>query len=435
MPSPKAWDILHNEALSRGLVGHWKLNALTGASSNIAQDVGPNGLHGTAVAKDRSTGTPIALPSVVSGKIRNALDFNPTSGSANHQWVTLGNSALVRPANLSVSAWVYIDNDASHRGHEFGSEIVANYRTQDVPAKGFLLRHSAPTNDWRFWVYAGGAATQAQWVNPTTFNTWYHVLGTYDGTYVCVYVNGVLRDKELHTGGGNMEYGTTPDVETQMAGYESDGWASGHGGVMRGRIDEVTMWNRALDAGEVAHLYNAGAGRFFDMKTAGWWEFTGGVSGTDKLDLPGAAAPAFDPAKNTDDFTVAGCFTPDDIAAGWQGILAKYASSSPVDKRFALCYVEERLLVPQRAPQESPGRGEEPPWEIGPRPRVKTVCQQLVHLPHHPQTRLSCRGPVCVTESPRYPPASRFPCDPLPQRKPHGNVHARNMHVLDAEIG
>ncbi len=330
MGSPSAWDIITNSALQQGIIGHWKLNALTGASSNNVQDSGPNGLHGTAVAKYQTTGAPIALPAVVSGKIRNALDFEGGVSSRNHQRIELGNNTLLRPAHISVSAWVWLDDDGTHRADDYTAEIVSNFRFEDSPYNGFLFRHRAPAPyRWMFQVFAGSPSTGGlAYLDYTpTFNTWHHAVGTYDGIHVRVYANGVLLNTLLHPLGGNINYGTGPDVETWIAGYMCSVYLTGQSGVMRGRLDEVTIWDRAITDGDVALLHNNGAGRFFDMKTAGWWDF----DGVDQaLRLPAADAPAFDPSKNNDDFTVAGVFQQD--RGENPGIICK-SNSNGVDKR------------------------------------------------------------------------------------------------------
>jgi len=80
------------------------------------------------------------------------------------------------------------------------------------------------------------------------FNTWYHIVATYDGTTMKLYVNGQLDNSKDHAYGGvikttgNPRYiGKRPsDTETQWLGL----------------IDEVRIYNRALSAEEISDLYN-----------------------------------------------------------------------------------------------------------------------------------------------------------------------------------
>lgn len=54
-----------------------------------------------------------------------------------------------------------------------------------------------------------------------------------------------------------------------------------------------------------------------------WWEFNAGTSDALRLDASGGAADDFDPQENTDDFTVAGNFTPDTVAPMLQSVFTK----------------------------------------------------------------------------------------------------------------
>jgi len=54
-----------------------------------------------------------------------------------------------------------------------------------------------------------------------------------------------------------------------------------------------------------------------------WWEFNAGTSDALRLDATGGAADAFDPQGNTNDFTVAGNFTPDTVSPMLQAVFTK----------------------------------------------------------------------------------------------------------------
>jgi len=95
------------------------------------------------------------------------------------------------------------------------------------------------------WWLGSGAITQA--------NTWYHVVATYDGTMMRIYVNGVLD-------------GSRTAPESGPAGtiaYASDGHGVGIGAafaggpVFGGKIDEVAVYDKALSAARVADHYAA----------------------------------------------------------------------------------------------------------------------------------------------------------------------------------
>ncbi len=93
------------------------------------------------------------------------------------------------------------------------------------------------------------AATSTTSVND---NKWHHVLGTYDGSNLKVYIDGVLED--THAGSGSLPIAIGPlrigaDYQTTPANF------------FNGLIDEVRVYNRALTASEIQDLYRIGAAR------------------------------------------------------------------------------------------------------------------------------------------------------------------------------
>ncbi|MFH0923908.1 MAG: LamG domain-containing protein, partial [Candidatus Falkowbacteria bacterium] len=83
---------------------------------------------------------------------------------------------------------------------------------------------------------------------------WHHIVGSYDGTSMKIYIDGNLEDTNtdfsgnLPTNDGNVrigaDYQPTPD------------------NFFSGLIDEARIYNRALSADEIGELYRVGARRF-----------------------------------------------------------------------------------------------------------------------------------------------------------------------------
>ena len=99
--------------------------------------------------------------------------------------------------------------------------------------------------------------------NGTTTNEWFHIAGTYtqsDGNQR-LYINGVLRDTDLHVAGN-----TVVPLATTTAGacytYMKIGYDCVNNGYFNGRIDDVRLYNRALSGAEIAQLYNMGQTQF-----------------------------------------------------------------------------------------------------------------------------------------------------------------------------
>ena len=97
------------------------------------------------------------------------------------------------------------------------------------------------------------------WRNTTGFapaiNTWYQVIGTYDGATVRQYVNGAAN-------GGTLSYAGTPQSggEIRLMRRWDDVVTTAN--LCAGSLSNVKVYNRALSAQEVTQNYNALKNRF-----------------------------------------------------------------------------------------------------------------------------------------------------------------------------
>ncbi len=103
-------------------------------------------------------------------------------------------------------------------------------------------------------IYSGGAfVTSAVSTQALTLSAWNHVLCTYDGTNIKVYVNGNLIAQAAQTGA------VTADVTTAL----NVGRDSAASGFFSGQIDEIKFWTYDLTAYQAKIEYNqASAVRF-----------------------------------------------------------------------------------------------------------------------------------------------------------------------------
>ena len=85
----------------------------------------------------------------------------------------------------------------------------------------------------------------------TTTGGWYHVVMTFDGTNLILYVNGDEKDTN-----SNSNYSTTNQNGVFSIGRRDDTNSLYYNGI----IDEVAFWNTALSANAVSTLYNSGSG-------------------------------------------------------------------------------------------------------------------------------------------------------------------------------
>jgi len=118
------------------------------------------------------------------------------------------------------------------------------------------------------WIGAGFnvrlSATQVEVVSPESLKkgirpypkrgVWYHIVGTYDGRHVRVYVNGKL-DGETKVAKPGLPIFDPPNARTvigRSSGKNRDSWRDTY---FPGPVDEIKIWRRALSAAEVKLLH------------------------------------------------------------------------------------------------------------------------------------------------------------------------------------
>ena len=95
----------------------------------------------------------------------------------------------------------------------------------------------------------GGALSNQYVISSETIlkeNTWYYIVGTWDGTEHKIYINGLLENF------------SSPHVE--IGNYDSDLYIGSYGGdilryAINAVIDDIRIYNRALSDAEVFALY------------------------------------------------------------------------------------------------------------------------------------------------------------------------------------
>ena len=91
---------------------------------------------------------------------------------------------------------------------------------------------------------------QATTIGTTTIatGTWFHIAGTYDGTTLRIYVNGVEENSNTITG-GNLRSVAAP---VRIGSGSGDGEEP-----MDGILDDARIYDRALSADEILTIYNS----------------------------------------------------------------------------------------------------------------------------------------------------------------------------------
>lgn len=196
-------------------------------SGTTAADSSGNGLNGTYLGTP-VLGVPGSMLAETDSAIRS-VDTNLGDG------VTVADAAALRPAQLTVEAWVNPDTAG------YGNVLTKSTNFGD----GYGLFRDFSTGRMRFFVNTYSFGGIAETAVPT--NQWSHVVGTYDGTAVRIYVNGVLAATTVYS---------TPIIHS-LQPLNIGRYASGNS-PWHGMLDEVAVYGTALTGAQIAQHYSRG---------------------------------------------------------------------------------------------------------------------------------------------------------------------------------
>jgi hypothetical protein len=220
-----------------GLVGWWPLH------DDSARDYSGNGHHGTVNG---------ATAGVAGTQGVRAMDFDGSNGYV--QLISISNLS-----QYSVSLWVKYDSTGGNM-YAFRARNNNDFSLGQDSGQFRIFQDGD--------IYGGSVNT----------GEWYHLVSTYDGDVVSLYVNGELLQSD--SGLSN----TASNNQNPAIGARGGGDA-----LTDGSISDVRLYNRGLSPQEIAHLYEQGTADAASPTTDGLvahWKFNGDLvdsSGTNDL--------------------------------------------------------------------------------------------------------------------------------------------------------
>lgn len=217
---------------SRGSVGKWLFYEGTGPK---VFDLSGNNNHGTLTNMDPATDW-------VPGRERGgwALDFDGTD-----DYVNLGDPSIVDfgAGDFAILAWISLDSPTGSR-----QMIVA----KDDDASGqrqFSLEYNQTDDSSRPIGLSYYKATDSQVVlrtgaNPITDSEWHFIVAQRNGNSFDIYIDGLLSISGTTAGTHGTMQSTTTELRIGNRSF------SGFTDEFNGRIDDVSILNRALTADE-----------------------------------------------------------------------------------------------------------------------------------------------------------------------------------------
>jgi len=226
------WLIYKHEHLPSGLVASWP------ADGNAK---GMGGGHNGILSKSGVTFAP--------GKVGMGFQFDGTNG-----YVKIPDSPALKPANVTVAAWVWLDPGTPP---DHGTEaIIFKKNKASAFFEGYSLAmehvdngNGTATDRFSFVISSDGQQVILRSTTVAEHGVWYHVAGTYDGSKSTLWVNGVAEDSA--TPGFALDYDRTP-VYIGTTGT----WAP-YLCMFEGIIDRPSIYSRALSAHEIKQIYDA----------------------------------------------------------------------------------------------------------------------------------------------------------------------------------
>jgi hypothetical protein len=211
-------------SLTDGLVGHWRFDEGVG---DVANDSSGNGRTGFAAGPGWTW---------VPGEFGGAIHFSGVD------YVTVGGLPRATPS-YSVSAWVLI------QASELGAPI-ANILSTEALGGGWALYATLGSAQQSYVFRYANNAAQGYVVASCTCvvpGVWTHLAGVVDGdgSTLTLYVNGVAT--AVPTGGATILPGSTV-LDIARSAELSPTFP------VTGALDDITIYNRALVAEEVAEL-------------------------------------------------------------------------------------------------------------------------------------------------------------------------------------
>jgi len=195
---------------------------------HLANNGGTISVSDSTSNANNGTATSIAA---ATGKIDGA-------GSSNGGHLDVGNAASLQITGaLTVEAWV---NANAVTGNYY--RLLSKFATG--PYNGYELLLDA--NSGRPYLQlANNGNLNVAYGSALTAGSWYHVVGSYDGTNLAVYVNGV-------SGAAASAAGTLGNTGSVLRLFDAS-WQSA---ALNGTLDEVRVSNSARSAGWIATEYN-----------------------------------------------------------------------------------------------------------------------------------------------------------------------------------
>jgi hypothetical protein len=164
---------------------------------------------------------------------------------------------------MTLEAWVKV---LSWSGSNSYAVVAENYQTT---TGGYLIERENANNNLFFglWRVSGGFMTAIP-TGTLAENTWYHVTGVFNSTYMTFYVNGVLKGDSGTFASTTIASSANPFI---MGGRSASC-------KLNAIIDEVRVYNAALPTSQIKEQYYVGLNSLYSNGEMTKEEYLSGIN-------------------------------------------------------------------------------------------------------------------------------------------------------------
>lgn len=223
--------------LTTGLLSAWEFDEIAGTTATDSHSTRNLSLSNVTVDQ--------------TGKLDRACLFNGTTSMA--RWLT-DNQELNPLTGQTISAWIYRNGNGTN---SWGAIATKYWSTTNQRQMYFILNDN---NTLQAAYYdSSNVGTTCVYVPPSNIWTgaWNHVVYTRSGSAMKIYVNGTLVQS---SSGGNGNARHTNGVFNYFTVGATTRSTTTPDWFFNGLIDQVAVWNHALDQTKIDAIYNSGNG-------------------------------------------------------------------------------------------------------------------------------------------------------------------------------
>lgn len=230
---------ISNTAPYDSLVGYWSADGdLADTALTTAYDWSGEGNDGTMVGNAVATS---------GGRYGKAFSFD-----GDGDYVSTGAITSLAGVNeFTISAWFRANVGQQEDEQYVFNDMSARYSTRTS------LYYNRFAEVLTFAVYNSTGSVKIIATDTLTGNTWYHVVGRYNGTHINTFINGVKgADEDSITGGAlnSNSYASAIGENAYNNYVGGESW--------NGSIDDVMIFNTSLTQEQITAIYNNQSARF-----------------------------------------------------------------------------------------------------------------------------------------------------------------------------